>query len=207
MITKQTVAVIGADRSMAAALTKQLAKGNYKLLLYYNEPESLNGLLHEILQQHPAADVEAIACSVNACWEADFIILDLPAGAAAEVADKIRTVANQKIVISLDRSFYDSDRTAHVSDRTEVNGQQAGGAELLQELLPHSKLVKVFSGSFGYQNHQSAAAENQVMLLAGNHKDALKTVFGLFSIAGMEPVVAGALQASRRAEPQYSDAF
>jgi predicted dinucleotide-binding enzyme len=45
------------------------------------------------------------------------------------------------------------------------------------------------------------------MLLAGNHKDALKTVFGLFSIAGMEPVVTGALQPSRRAEPQYLDAL
>ena len=187
MHTKQTIAVIGASSSMGAVIAKKLARGNYKLLLYYNEGDNKEPLLQEIKRACPAADVEAVACTVNACWEADFILMDLPFEKEQELAEKIRTVANQKIVISMAQAFYDSSRSRlRSSDNT--------AATALQSMLPNSKLVKVFTSSANSNLATACAGEAEIFtVLSGNDKEALQTVFGLFSISGLNPVVAGSL--------------
>src|SRR6478672_12798464 len=101
MHTKQTIAVIGATGNMGMAISKSLAKGNYRLLLRANDTEKVGSLINDIKTTNAGADVEAINCPVDACWEADIIIAAVPYGAEKEVAEKIRDVANQKIVISI----------------------------------------------------------------------------------------------------------
>jgi short-subunit dehydrogenase len=66
MQTKQTIAIIGATGNMGSAISKSLAKGNYRLLLKGGKPEALKALKAEILKTTPLADLEAMDCSRNA---------------------------------------------------------------------------------------------------------------------------------------------
>src|SRR5688572_3856492 len=101
MQTKQTIAIIGATGNMGSAIAKSLSKGNYRLLLLKDDKRDINGLVEEIKSINPNADVEPVDCSYNATWEADIIIAAVPYSADKDVADKIREVANQKIIISI----------------------------------------------------------------------------------------------------------
>ena len=94
MPTTTTIAIIG-----KTPLVHALAKGRYRLLLFGGEGE----------------EGELMDCPVEASWEADIIVL---AAQAEEMAEKIRAVAVQKIVLS------------------------NGSLEVLQTLLPHSKVVQ-----------------------------------------------------------------
>ena len=123
MSTKQTIAVIGASGNRGAAISKTLAKGNNRLLLIANEKEKVENLAQYITNNTASAEVEVLECPTDASWEADLIILAVPYQAEKEIAEKIREVSNQKIVISLNNSY---------------NSSQ----EALQNLLPNSKVVK-----------------------------------------------------------------
>ncbi|MBD0351691.1 MAG: NAD(P)-binding domain-containing protein, partial [Flavisolibacter sp.] len=141
MQTKQTIAIIGATGNMGSAISKSLSKGNYMLLLCANQPDKIQALVEEIKRNNPAADVKALDCSVNASWEADIIIAAVPYQAEKEVAEKIRKVANQKIVISIANPLnetYDG----------LVTAPDTSAAEELQKLLPNSKVVKAFNTTF-----------------------------------------------------------
>lgn len=48
MKTIQTIAVIGATGNMGSAISKGISKGNYRLLLYANDPEKVQALAQEI---------------------------------------------------------------------------------------------------------------------------------------------------------------
>jgi predicted dinucleotide-binding enzyme len=123
MSTKQTIAVIGASGNRGAAISKTLAKGNNRLLLIANEKEKVENVAQYITNNTASAEVEVLECPTDASWEADLIILAVPYQAEKEIAEKIREVANQKVVISLNNSY---------------NSSQ----EALQNLLPNSKVVK-----------------------------------------------------------------
>ena len=123
MSTKQTIAVIGASGNRGAAISKTLAKGNNRLLLIANEKEKVENVAQYITNNTASAEVEVLECPTDASWEADLIILAVPYQAEIVIAEKIREVANQKVVISLNNSY---------------NSSQ----EALQNLLPNSKVVK-----------------------------------------------------------------
>ncbi|MCE7070542.1 NAD(P)-binding domain-containing protein [Dyadobacter sp. CY327] len=138
MNTKQTIAIIGATGNVGTFISKSLSKGNYRLLLLGNQPDKLEALYEEIRNASPEADIEIYGCPTEASWEADIIILAVPYGSQQEIAEKIREVANQKMVISIANPLnepYDSLVT--------VSGTSA--AEELQKLLPNSKVVKAFN--------------------------------------------------------------
>jgi len=186
--------MIGATGNMGAEISKILANGNYKLLLQSNEQDELHTLVNEIYAANPNADVEVISCFVDGSWEADIIITDIDAEAEHMVAEKIREVANQKIIISIAHALHDTNKAVRISDGVS-------SAEEMQDLLPHSKVVKVFNTSFAHNiaSHTTDSAKT-VTLMAGNDSEALQTVFGLFSIAGFNPVIAGDLTVSRALE-------
>jgi predicted dinucleotide-binding enzyme len=119
MSTKQTIAVIGASDKMGAAICKKLATGNNRLLLFANEKEKVKALANEITTGTEYAEVEVLECPTDASWEADVIVLAVPCDSEKEIAEKIREVANQKLVITINNPV-----------------------EALQQLLPHSKLVQ-----------------------------------------------------------------
>ncbi|GEO04117.1 F420-dependent NADP reductase [Adhaeribacter aerolatus] len=190
MQTKQTIAVIGATGNMGAAISKSLAKGNYRLLLCANQQEKAQALAQEIAQSNPNADVEALDCSVNASWEADIIIAAVPYEAEKEVAQKIKEVANQKIVISI----------ANPLNQTYdglVTAPETSAAEELQKLLPNSKVVKAFNTTFAADFTTPVIDGKQVdAFIAGNDEEALQTVSELVQTAGFNPIVAGKLPVS-----------
>jgi NADPH-dependent F420 reductase len=194
MQTKQTIAIIGATGNMGSAIAKSLANGNYRLLLFTDNKNKLKKLEKEIKAVYAEADVETITCSYTASWEADIIIAAVPYAAEKEVADKIREVANQKIVISIANPLNETYDGLLTSPDTSA-------AEELQKLLPNSKVVKAFNTTFAADFSQPVIAGKQAdAFIAGNDEDALNTVSDLVKAAGFNPIIAGDLPVSRTLE-------
>ena len=194
MQTKKTIAVIGATGNMGKAISKALSKGNDRLLLFSRNEEQLHILGNEIRQEYPAADFETIQCAFEASWQADIIILAVPYEAEAEIAEKIKQVAGQKIVISISNPLnttYDGLLTA----------ADTSAAEELQKLLPDSKVIKAFNTTYAADFLQPVIDGKQVdAFVAGNHEAALEAVAELVGTAGFNPVIAGNLSVSRTLE-------
>lgn len=189
-ITKQTIAIIGAGGNMGSAIAKSIAGGNYRLLLFDREPEQLNSLKEEILQSQSEADVERMNCSHECSWEADIIILAVPHGAEKELADKIRDVATQKIVISIANPVDEDFSKLTIEPDTSA-------AEELQQWLPHSKVVKTFNTTFAADFDQPIIDGKQAdAFVAGDDEEALQSVTDLVETAGFNPIIAGDLSAS-----------
>ena len=179
---------------MGSAIAKSLAKGNYRLLLKGNNQGKLTKLVKEIQETTPSADIEGMACSKEASWEADIIIPAVPFQAEKEVAEKIKEVANQKIVISIANPLNET-YTGLVT-----NGDSSA-AEELQKLLPHSKVIKAFNTTFAADFFTPVINGQKVdAFIAGNHEDALQTVSELVSTAGFNPIISGDLTLSRSLE-------
>jgi 8-hydroxy-5-deazaflavin:NADPH oxidoreductase len=194
MKTKQTIAIIGATGNMGSAISKSLAKGNYRLLLKAGKQEEINKLVKQIRDNNPSADVDTMPCPTEASWEADIIILAVPFEAEKELAEKIKEVANQKIVISI----------ANPLNKTYdglVTTPGTSAAEELQKLLPNSKVIKAFNTTFAADFSDPVIDGKQVdAFIAGNDEEALETVKELVSTAGFNPILAGNLSVSRTLE-------
>jgi len=194
MKTKQTIAIIGATGSMGSAISKSLSKGNYRLLLKSGDTDKLKKLSSEIKATHPSADLELMTCPTEASWEADIIILAVPFEAEKEITERIRDVANQKIVVSI----------ANPLNQTFdglVTRPGTSAAEELQKLLPNSKVVKAFNTTFAADFSTPVIDGKQVdAFIGGNDKEAVATVKELVSTAGFNPIVAGELSVSRTLE-------
>jgi len=190
MQTKQTIAIIGATGNMGSAISKSLSKGNYRLLLRANNREKLEGLVNEIKTVNASADIEGISCPVDASWEADIIIAAVPYEAEKEVAEKIREVANQKIVISIANPLNDKYNGLVTEPGTSA-------AEELQKLLRNSKVVKAFNTTFA-ANFSTPVIDGKKAdaFIAGNDEEAIQTVSELISTAGFNPIHAGDLSVS-----------
>lgn len=191
MKTKQTIAIIGATGNMGSAIANSLSKGNYRLLLQSDNQDKLNKLVDEINTKNNNADLEAIVCPTEASWEADIIILAVPYQAEKEIAEKIKEVANQKIAISIANPLNESYDGL-------VTAPDTSAAEQLQQLLPHSKVVKAFNTTFAADFSSPVIDGKQVdAFIAGNDEEALQTVKELVSTAGFNPIIAGQLSVSR----------
>jgi NADPH-dependent F420 reductase len=194
MQTKKTIAIMGASGNMGSAIANNLSKGSYRLLLHASHQTKAQAVAKKIKAVNNSADVEAIACNYNATWEADIIILAVPYQAEKAIAEKIKEVANQKIVISITNPLnetYDGLITA----------AGTSAAEELQKLLPNSKVIKAFNTTFAANFSQPVIDGKRVdAFIAGNDNEALETVAELVSSAGFNPMVAGDLSASRTLE-------
>jgi glycerol-3-phosphate dehydrogenase len=128
-----TIAIIGAEITDAVKLAA-LAANNNSLLLF-SKPENDTNLLREkILQIYPTAEVESFACSRDACWEADDILLLIPLEELQSVANQFRDVATQKQI-----GFY--------SDK----GLSAGE---LKKQFPYSVIVDLNREKFPNENNE-----------------------------------------------------
>ncbi|MDB5252204.1 MAG: oxidoreductase [Flaviaesturariibacter sp.] len=123
MHTPQTILIIGAG-TKGRFLASRLSSGADRVVLCDAEAAVAGDAVTEILATHPAAQVEAMQCSYDAAWEADIIVLALPAADHAVVVDSIRPVACRKIVVTTARNRHE-----------------------LESLLPHSAIVDAFAGT------------------------------------------------------------
>lgn len=194
MATKKTIAIIGASGNMGSAIAKKLASGNFRLLLFANHREKVEQLINEIKSVHPSADVDSMACPFDASWEADIIIPAVNYKVEKEVAEKIKQVATQKVVISISNPLNEKFDGL-------VTPADSSAAEELQHYLPDSKVVKAFNTVFAADFFQPVIDGKQVdVFIAGNDEEALETVSEMVSVAGFNPIVAGDLSASRTLE-------
>ncbi len=182
-ITKQTIAIIGADSNIGSSIAKSISGDNYRLLLFSDEVSSVQPLAEEITQSDSSADVDVRDCQHDACWEADIIILTVPYRAQKEVVERIKDVATQKIVISMPASISETGDPATVSWKIGATGE-------LQERLSNSKIIKIFNTDFTCPVIEGKRAD---AFIAGNDEEALETVSELVKTAGFNPVVAGDL--------------
>lgn len=179
---------------MGSAIAASLAKGNYRLLLKGTRPEELAALVTDISKRYAGADVEAAVCPTDASWEADIIILAVPFAAEKEIAEKIKEVANQKIVVSIANPLNETYTGL-------VTTPDTSAAEELQKLLPNSKVVKAFNTTFAANFLTPVIAGTQAdAFIASNNEEAMQTVAELVTIAGFNPVIAGDLSISRTLE-------
>ncbi len=193
MRTKQAVAIIGASGEMGSVIAKNISKGNYRILLHSADQNKVQLLIQDIKSKNPFADAEAVDYSFEACWEADIIIVAVPFYAEKMVAENIRKVANQKIVISI------SNPVNGTLDGLEVLDTSA--AEVLQTLLPNAKVIKAFNTTFADDfNHPVINGQQVDCFVAGDDKEALEVVCELVKTAGFNPVVAGNLSMSKTLE-------
>ncbi|MGC4020964.1 MAG: NAD(P)-binding domain-containing protein [Cyclobacteriaceae bacterium] len=188
-MARKTIAIIGATSLRGTAIARSLANTKQHLLLMSDEKDQLEGLIKD-LKEHSMAEVEAISCAKEACWEADIIIL---ASAKKEVAEKIKEVAIGKIVVS-------------VSNPQENIGQltDTSLAEELQRELPYSKVVKTFNTSQN-ENFISPVIDGKSYdtFIAGNNSDAIESVSELIRSIGLNPFVVGDLSMSRALERMH----
>ncbi len=182
MYTKQVVAVIGASGKMGSALAKTLSKGNYRILLHSLKTNEVDRLLDEIKSNNPSADIEIVDDYVEIGWEADAVILAVPYAVEKLVAENIKSVVNQKVIISISNP---------------LTSQGISGAEELQKQLPNAKVIKAFTKVLADDFYHDQKLD---CFIAGNDEDALELVYDLVKTAGFHPVIAGDLSMSRTLE-------
>ncbi|HRO43774.1 MAG TPA: NADPH-dependent F420 reductase [Flavipsychrobacter sp.] len=194
MSTKQVIAVIGASGNMGSNIARNLSNGNNRIVLFDNSKEKAEAVAQDIKSKNATADVEALECPTDASWEADVIILAVPFHAEKEIAEKIREVANQKVVISITNPLNENYNGL-------VTAPDTSAAEELQKLLPNSKVVKAFNTTFAADFATPVIAGTQVdAFVAGNDEEAVATVAELVKTAGFNPIIAGDLTVSRTLE-------
>lgn len=123
MSVKKTIAVVGATENKGTEIANYLADSNYRLLLISNDAERLSYLSENISLTSPNAEIDTLECIKDGCWEADVIVLAVACNEEKRVAELMKEVATQKIVVS-------------ISDERNTD-------EELQRILPYSRLVKV----------------------------------------------------------------
>jgi predicted dinucleotide-binding enzyme len=96
-----TVAILGAASPTGQALATSLVSGPANLRLCDQDEAGAEQLAGQLKQLAPQADVEAMACSANASWEADLVILALPLSAQADAVRRIAPFVTQKTVCSV----------------------------------------------------------------------------------------------------------
>ena len=128
MAVKKTITIVGATEKSGKIIAEKFSSTHHRLLLVSNDLKELNNLFENISQKKPVAEIDMIDCVKEGCWEADIIILAVPVCEEKEVAQKMKEVSTQKIVVTVcDGNDPDKDLT---------------------KILPYSKLVKV-SGVLG----------------------------------------------------------
>jgi 8-hydroxy-5-deazaflavin:NADPH oxidoreductase len=194
MAQNKTIAIIGATGNVGSAIAKCLSVTSNRLLLMANEPEQLALLRSEIKLSYPAADIENVACAKEASWEADIIVVATSSDEGKEIAERIREVAIGKIVISISQPI-----NGYLN--IIANPPNISAAEELQQLLPHSKVVKTFNTAFAFDRFTPKSICNFAdSFIAGNNGVAVETVVELVRSAGFNPIPVGDLSASRMLE-------
>ena len=151
MSVKKTIAIVGATEKEGTEITNQFARTDYRLLLVSNDTNQLTQLLKNITAKKPTAEIDTIECIKDGCWEADIIILAVAPSEENKVAELIKEVSTQKIVVT-------------ISDVKNVNN-------VLQKILPYSKMVSI---SIGFQSKEIFITgedneANEEVLTAFNH--------------------------------------
>jgi NADPH-dependent F420 reductase len=199
---KKTVAVIGADGRMGAALAFRLTAAGYRTLVTTHDPQDRTPLVGKLpllvakIRLHlPQADGGMVFSAREASWEADIVIPVVSYELQATVASEIRNVVTGKIVISVTNPLNDCLDGLLTPPTTSA-------AEELAGLLPHSKVVKAFNtlSAMDVETPQTFGGQTADVFVAGDDDEAVSTVMQLVRETGFHPLFAGRLAVSRTLE-------
>lgn len=161
MKVKETIAFIGAATETSDDLIRKLASVDYPLVLVAKDDNQYPALSAQILRELPNADVEVVDCAREGCWEADIIVLITTSKTDEELLEKIKEVANQKVM-------------AFFSGSEESGAFATGDIETCSRLLPNTAVVKVM-----------AHPASREMQIAGAEK-AIAAIVPIFGEAGFK---------------------
>lgn len=153
MAAKESIALIGVTNGISEVLAFNLAQSNYRLLLIANDKNQSTQRLKQIIHQAPHAEVEIIDCVKEGCWEADIIILAGAANVDKEIIGKMKEVATQKIVV-------------YISENRDDTPFSSIDTKDIQQLIPHSKVVRVFNISGSTAAYITEADETAVATIS-----------------------------------------
>ncbi len=143
---------------------------------------------HEVQLVHrdPAAMREAVQ------W-ADAIVLAIPFTAIESVVNRIGDGFDGKIVIDVTNTLTPDHKFAELS--------HSSGAERLQAMIPHARVIKAFNTVFAQHMDTGRVGDKPLTaLIAGDDVQAKQAVIELASGIGFDPVDAGPLANARMIE-------
>lgn len=122
MAIKKTIAIVGATGKTGRAIVNRFSCVPHRLLLVSDQFDELHQLVSELNEKEPVAEIEAIECVKDSCWEADIIILAVPAEEERTKGILMKEVATQKVVVVVSENAHECDE--------------------LKKVLPYSKVIK-----------------------------------------------------------------
>ncbi|HLR76022.1 MAG TPA: NAD(P)-binding domain-containing protein [Balneolaceae bacterium] len=176
-ITKQTIAITGADGKIGTALAKRIAASNYRLLLLSNNATSGQSLAKQIKRAYSTADVKIMDCQYEACWEADIIIMAIPANELKKAADRIEEVATQKTVVYITALKDEALKAPETVQKSKT-------AKALEKMLPNSKIIELITTEQIFIDEKTADG-----FIIGRNENAIQNVYQLVNKAGINPIV------------------
>lgn len=124
MANKKTIAIVGATEQTGREIVNKFASVPHRLVLVSNRPSELYPFAQNISKKYPEAEVEPLECVKEGCWEADIIIIAVAPNEEKEMAELMKEVATQKIVVAITQNEND--------------------CEELEKVLPYSIVVKSY---------------------------------------------------------------
>jgi hypothetical protein len=179
------IAFIG-HGNVGGALAVQLQRLGHEVTLAASDAKADGA--RKLLARNPGL---TLSSPVDAVKAAEVVVLATPFQANAEALGPVQSLLAGKVLI---------DCTNPVGPGlTHGLGSRQSGTEMIQALLPETKVVKAFS-IYGFENFVNSSypgyGVKPVMMFCGNDPGAKATVAGLLNALGWEPLdVGGAEQA------------
>ncbi|MGN6603821.1 MAG: NAD(P)-binding domain-containing protein [Ginsengibacter sp.] len=122
MASKKTIAIVGANGKTGRAIVNRFSGVPHRLLLVSDQFDELHQLVATLIEKKTIAEIEALECVKDSCWEADIIVMAVEPTEEKEVGELMKEVATQKEVVV-------------VSDMEHK-------CDALKKVLPYSKVIK-----------------------------------------------------------------
>ncbi|MGN6249525.1 MAG: NAD(P)-binding domain-containing protein [Ginsengibacter sp.] len=122
MASKKTIAILGATGKTGKAIVNKFSGVPHRLLLVSDQFDELYQLVATLNEKKPIAEIEAVECVKDSCWEADIILLTVPAEEEKAAGILMKEVATQKEVVVVSENEHKCDA--------------------LKKVLPYSKVIK-----------------------------------------------------------------
>lgn len=126
MAVQNTLAIIASTNEKAEEVLDKFSLKDFRILFLSENEQQFNCFNKKIQSFYPGIEVEQITCLKEGCWEADVIILSIEESETKQVAERIREVATQKLVVTF----------------SDVENEQVHKINF-QKLLQNSKVVNV----------------------------------------------------------------
>ena len=160
MGAKKTIAIVTDKETVATHFARMLCSKQFRILFVTKNGGRFKKAVAEISEKDQDAEVEIVDCAREGCWEADLIMLEAGDSEESAIADAIKDVAIQKVVISI----------------KEMDNNVKEVPDELEKLLPHSKVVMA-----------QIKRNSPEILLSGLDADAIEKVSGIFKEGGYIP--------------------